>query len=201
MVDPVEGSKVLGGGGVRESFDEGLTTKKEGGEMDKEAVSKLVEELEERYYPDRVFKIKLTQDDLDSLVDGDSEVFENVVEHITNQAKEAGWKYREVGETYKYKGKTKLRYPCRGTWPLVGDEVFTAGGRLNKARGIANVKVKILERYYTVNQGFRNYAAKVEILEGPKKGKVYRLNNQTFYGSKTRTYQGYGGLRLGGLTL
>jgi hypothetical protein len=28
MVDPVEGSKVLGGGGVRESFDEGLTTKR-----------------------------------------------------------------------------------------------------------------------------------------------------------------------------
>jgi hypothetical protein len=155
-----------------------------------------IEELEKRWYPKRKFKVELTQDDLDCLTDGDSEVVENVVEHIINQAKEAGWKYQEVGETYKYKGRTKYRYPCRGTWPLVGDEVFTAGGSSNRARGIANVKAKILERYYTVNQGFRNYAAKVEILEGPKKGKVYRLNNQTFYGSKTRTYPGYGGLRL-----
>jgi len=33
-------------------------------------------------------------------------------------------------------------------------------------------RVKILYRYYTVNQGYRNYHARVLLLDGPGKGKI-----------------------------
>lgn len=60
-----------------------------------------------------------------------------------------------------------------------GDEfIFGESSRVAKLN-LTGEKGIILERYYTLNEIWKNYAYKVKVLSGKKKGKVYCFNSNS----------------------
>jgi hypothetical protein len=79
---------------------------------------------------------------------------------------------------YTFLGEVRERFYV----PPNPKQIFKEGNELVIARSpaaehhkVSEEKVRVLARYFTQNQGFKNYGMVVQILEGDKKGKILHL--------------------------
>lgn len=63
----------------------------------------------------------------------------------------------------------RKRFPCDGAEGFRADDIIDA--RFPASTRYGATKVKILYRYYTINLGFKNYHARVTLLDGDNAGK------------------------------
>ena len=69
-------------------------------------------------------------------------------------------------DTYK---KYQNWHACRGAKGSRMGDIVPASNPINKRYQVK--EMKILFRYYTLNNGYKNYHARVKLMDGPFKGK------------------------------